>query len=53
MFVHSADKLDEMRTKFNVIQAKLIMSVWCFTVQCEVKLIVARGATAVISAVLT
>ena len=34
MFVHSADKLAEMRTKFHVIQAKLIMSVWCFTVQC-------------------
>ena len=32
MFVHSADKLAEMRTKFHVIQAKLIMSVWCFTV---------------------
>ena len=36
-----------MRTKFHVIQAKLIMSVWCFTVQCEVKLIVARVATEV------
>ena len=34
MFVHSADKLAEMRTKFHVIQAKLIMSVWCFTVHC-------------------
>ena len=33
MFVHSADKLAEMRTKFQVIQAKLIMSVWCVTVQ--------------------
>ena len=33
MFVHSADKLAEMRTKFHVIQAKLIISVWCFTVQ--------------------
>ena len=33
MFVHSADKMAEMRTKFDVIQAKL-MSVWCFTVQC-------------------
>ena len=32
MFVHSADKLPEMRTKFHIIQAKLIMSVWCFTV---------------------
>ena len=31
--MHSADKLAEMRTKFHVIQAKLIMSVWCFTVQ--------------------
>ena len=30
--MHSADKLAEMRTKFHVIQAKLIMSVWCFTV---------------------
>ena len=37
-FVHSADKLAEMRTKFHVIQAKLIMSVWCFTVQCTVAL---------------
>ena len=36
MFVHSADKLAEMRTKFHIIQAKLIMSVWCFTVQCHV-----------------
>ena len=36
MFVHSADKLAEMRTKFHVIQAKLIMFVWCFTVQCHV-----------------
>ena len=53
MFVHSADKLAKMRTIFHIIQAKLIMSVWCFTVQCEVKLIVARVATAVISAVLT
>ena len=35
-FVHSADKLAEMRTKFHIIQAKLIMSVWCFTVQCDV-----------------
>ena len=34
MFVHNADKLAEMRTKFHIIQAKLIMSVWCFTVQC-------------------
>ena len=34
MFVQSADKLAEMRTKFHIIQAKLIMSVWCFTVQC-------------------
>ena len=34
MFVHSADKLAEMRTKFHIIQAKLIMSVWCFTVHC-------------------
>ena len=34
MFVHSADKLAEMRTKFRVKQAKLIMSVWCFTVHC-------------------
>ena len=34
MFLHSADKLAKMRTKFHVIQAKLIMSVWCFTVQC-------------------
>ena len=33
MFVHSADKLAEMRTKFHVIQAKQIMSVWCVTVQ--------------------
>ena len=33
--MHSADKLAEMRTKFHVIQAKLIMSVWCFTVQCN------------------
>ena len=32
MFVHSADKLAEMRTKFHIIQAKLIMSVLCFTV---------------------
>ena len=30
--MHIADKLAEMRTKFHVIQAKLIMSVWCFTV---------------------
>ena len=36
--MHSADKLAEMRTKFHVIQAKLIMSVWCFTVQCQVRL---------------
>ena len=36
MFVHSADKLAEMRTKFHVIQAKLIMSVWCFTVHCDI-----------------
>ena len=35
MFVHSADKLAKMRTKFHIIQAKLIMSVWCFTVQCQ------------------
>ena len=34
MFLHSADKLAEMWTKFHVIQVKLIMSVWCFTVQC-------------------
>ena len=33
--MHSADKLAEMQTKFHVIQAKLIMSVWCFTVHCE------------------
>ena len=32
MVVHSADKLAEMRTKFHVIQAKMIMSIWCFTV---------------------
>ena len=32
--MHSADKLAEMRTKFHVIEAKLIMSVWCFTVHC-------------------
>ena len=32
-FVHSADKMAEMRTKFHVIQVKLIMSVYCFTVQ--------------------
>ena len=31
MFVHSVDKLAKMRTTFHVIQAKLIMSVWCFT----------------------
>ena len=31
-FVHSADKMAEMRTKFHVIQVKLIMSVWGFTV---------------------
>ena len=36
-FVHNADKLAEMRTKFHIIQAKLIMSVWCFTVQCNVE----------------
>ena len=36
MFVHGADKLAEMQTKFHVIQAKLIMSVWHFTVQCNV-----------------
>ena len=35
MFVQSADKLAEMRTKFHVIQVKLIMPVWCFTVQCD------------------
>ena len=35
MFVHIGDKLAEMRTKFHVIQAKLIMSVWCFTVHCN------------------
>ena len=35
MFVHSADKLAEMRAKFHIIQAKLIMSVWCFTVHCR------------------
>ena len=34
MFVHSADKLAKMQTKFHVIQAKLIMSIWCFTVHC-------------------
>ena len=39
MFVHSADKLAEMRTKFHVIQAKLIMSVWCFTVQWQTSLV--------------
>ena len=45
MFVHSADKLAEMRTKFHIIQAKLIMSVWCFTVQCWLTLDVAcQGA---------
>ena len=38
MFVQSADKLAEMRTKFHIIQAKLIMSVWCFTVQCSLLL---------------
>ena len=32
MLVHSEDKLAEMWTKFHVIQAKLIMSVWFFTV---------------------
>ena len=31
----SADKLAKMRTKFHVIQVKLIMPVWCFTVQCD------------------
>ena len=35
MFVHSEDKLAEIRTKFHVIQAKLIMSAWCFTVHCN------------------
>ena len=34
-FVHSADKVAEMWTKLHVIQAKLIMSVWCFTVHCR------------------
>ena len=34
MFVHSEDKLAKMQTKFHVIQVKLIMSVWCFTVHC-------------------
>ena len=38
MFVHSADTLAEMQTKFHIIQAKLIMSVWCFTVQCSLLL---------------
>ena len=32
--MHSVDKLAEMRTKFHVIQVKLIMSIWCFTGQC-------------------
>ena len=32
MFVHSTNKLAETRTKFHIIHAKLIMSVWCFTV---------------------
>ena len=32
MFVHSAA---EMRTKFHIMQAKLIMSIWCFTVHCD------------------
>ena len=36
MFVHSADELAEMRTKFHAIQAKLIMSVWRFTVHCYI-----------------
>ena len=49
MFVHSADKLAEMRTKFHVIQAKLIMSVWCFTVQCDVQAYY-RGAQACVVA---
>ena len=31
----SADKLAKMQTKFHVIQVKLIMPVWCFTVQCD------------------
>ena len=35
MFVHSADKLAKMRTKFHFIQAKLIMSVWCLNVHCQ------------------
>ena len=35
--MHSADKLAKMRTKFHIIQAKLIMSVWCFTVQWELQ----------------
>ena len=30
--MHSADNLAEMRTKFHIIQVKLIMSVLCFTV---------------------
>ena len=34
MFVHSADKLAEKRTKFHVIQAKLIMSIWCMVLHC-------------------
>ena len=38
MFVHIKDKLAEMRTKFHVIQAKLIMSVWYFTVHCSLLL---------------
>ena len=40
MFVHSADKLAEMRTKFHIIQAKLIMSVWCFTVHWDMVIMV-------------
>ena len=45
MFVHSA--VAEMQTKFYVIQAKLIMSIWCFTVHCgdgaEVKAALEHG----------
>ena len=37
MFVHSTSKLAETRTKFHIIHAKLIMSVWCFTVHCYVQ----------------
>ena len=38
MFVHSSDKLAKMWTKFHVIEMKLIMSVWCFTVHCHLVL---------------